>query len=326
MKSYSLTALCLCTIIGAGFATGRELVTYFVNYGIYGFVGIALSSLLFGISIYLIINSPYTSIKELTENKLPRQIAFVADKIVFLFLIVIYSAMLAAGGEVLGQMFNLDKNICSALSGVVCLVIISCGTEVLTELSKILIIPMAIIILAIGHYTTGVDITSPPENIFTLKTVTSPIIYLSYNMITAIALIVTLPKAENPRNVALQTGVGIFILALVLSLPLYTHYGVVANEALPLMAILIEGSKLRFFYIMLLLFAILTTAVSNGYSAVLFLPKGIPTIIRCVVLTIVAYLLSLIGFSSIVDKVYFIFGIAGMMLLYCLINIKNKKS
>lgn len=318
MKSYGVTALCLCTLIGAGFATGRELMTYFVGFGIYGFLGIAVVSVLFAIAIYLVLENSCKSIGELTKSRLPKPLAFAADKIVFVFLIVLYSAMLAAAGEVFSLIFSIDKNICTIFAALLCLVVTAIGTSALTELSKILLIPMAIIIFVISGTVTGSNIAFPPENIFNFKAVLSPVIYLSYNMITAAALIVTLPKTGNSKTIALQTGLFIFILMTVLSLPLYTHYSSIYNEPLPLMAVLKEGS-IKYFYILFLLFAIFTTAVSSGYSAVSYIKDKTGSLSAACIITALAYILSLIGFADIVDKVYFIFGIAGVTILFALI-------
>ncbi len=319
MKSYGMTALCLCTVIGAGFATGRELMTYFVDFGIYGLIGIAVVSALFTLAIYIALESDCRSIGELTRSRLPRPLAFIAEKTVFVFLIVLYSAMLAAAGEVFSLIFGIDKSIGTVLMAFLCLTVIVIGASALTELSKILLIPMALIIFVIGGTAAGKNIAFPPRSVFTLKAALSPVIYLSYNMITAAALIVTLPKTKNSKSVALQTGLFIFILMTVLSLPLYTHYSSVCNEPLPLMAILEDG-KIKYMYILFLLFAIFTTAVSCGYSAAGFIKERTGGTAASCIITGLAYALSLIGFSDIVDKVYFIFGIAGMTILLALIQ------
>ncbi len=322
MKSRDITAICLCTVIGAGFATGRELIAYFVSCGIYGFAGIAAASLLFALAIYTALINSGESMEELIKKRLPRPAAFVAEKTLLLFLIVLYSAMLAAGGEVLSAILGLSPGICGILTAVLCLAVISVGAAALTNLSGILVLPMAVIIFAVSAGTAGKNIAFPPENVLTLKTVASPVIYLSYNMITTAVLILSLPRAISPKTAALQTGLFIFILSTVSALPLYTHYSDICGEALPIMALMDKG-VLKYFYILFLLFAIFTTAVSNGYSAVSIIKKKAGAAASPFIITVLAYVFSLIGFSAIVDKVYFIFGIAGLLLLYALAA--NKK-
>ena len=39
-----LAALFVCTVLGAGFATGQEIMRYFSDYGIVGLLGVVVSS------------------------------------------------------------------------------------------------------------------------------------------------------------------------------------------------------------------------------------------------------------------------------------------
>lgn len=39
-----LAALFVCTVLGAGFATGQEIMRYFTDYGIVGLLGVLVSS------------------------------------------------------------------------------------------------------------------------------------------------------------------------------------------------------------------------------------------------------------------------------------------
>ncbi len=318
MKSRDITALCLCTLIGAGFATGRELVTYFVRYGIYGFIGIALASVMFGAAIYMILKSPYKSIKELTEKRLSPIPAFIADKTAFLFLIVLYSGMLAASGEVFSEILGIDKGICRMISAVLCTVVICSGADVLTQLSRILIVPMAVIIFVASAYLSGRNISIPPENVLNIRTVISPFIYLSYNMISAVALIISLPDTKKPKFAAIETALCIFMLSVVSALPLYTHYSDICSEPLPLMSLLKGRGMLKYAYMLFLLSAIFTTAVNSGYSALLRISDKGKNLLPACMITIFALFISAAGFNKIVDNIYFVFGIMGFILLWCL--------
>ena len=47
-----LAALFVCTVLGAGFATGQEIMRYFTDYGIVGLLGVLVSSAVFGLCLY----------------------------------------------------------------------------------------------------------------------------------------------------------------------------------------------------------------------------------------------------------------------------------
>lgn len=317
MKNRDIIPLCLCALIGAGFATGRELVTYFVSFGIYGFMGIGLSAVLFALAIYLILKNPCKSLKELTRSRLPGPVAFIAENLVFLFLIVLYSAMLAAAGETFYQLIGIHRNIGRVISALLCFAIIWQGASAVADLSKVLFLPMAVIIFIISATLVN-GIAVPPENILNTRTIASPIIYLSYNMITTIALLIVLPKAENPVGTAVISGFWIFLLSVVLALPLYINYSQICSQPLPVMALIRNKGMLSYLYTLFLLSAIFTTAVSSGYSAVCTL-KNSNRLLYSLLITALALCLSFAGFSHIVDRVYFVFGIAGILLLGCLV-------
>ena len=54
-----LAALFVCTVLGAGFATGQEIMRYFSDYGIVGLLGVVVSSAVFGLCLY---KTKYTTI------------------------------------------------------------------------------------------------------------------------------------------------------------------------------------------------------------------------------------------------------------------------
>src|SRR5690606_36376158 len=69
--AFQIGAVYVGTIVGAGFATGREIVEFFTQHGVYGLVGICISGFLFiwlGTRIMIIANRiQANSYKEFNE-------------------------------------------------------------------------------------------------------------------------------------------------------------------------------------------------------------------------------------------------------------------
>ncbi|MDO5389195.1 MAG: hypothetical protein Q4F63_08170 [Clostridia bacterium] len=317
MRNYKITSLTLCTIIGAGFATGKELLTYFVNYGITGFWGIFFASLLFALIIHKIMLCPYSSLEELLQNYFFGKPLLIITE---LFLLVLYSAMLSASGEVLNTMFHINKLWGSILTSAIVTIIIIKGYDMVSDLSDVIFIPIVIIIFIISITAAEKSIGFPPQTITTPKSFFSPLIYVSYNMLTTIPLLITIPDKYMYRNCGNQVGIVIFILSVMIIIPLYTHYSLISSSTLPLMALL--TGKIKYLYELLLMLAIFSTAVSSAYSFLNSLKKQ-STLSSVLFVNICAIIMSLLGFSNIVNKVYFIFGIAGIILLIILF-IPNK--
>lgn len=318
IRNYKITSLCLCTIIGAGFATGRELLTYFCAYGKTGFFTLLLASILFAILIKKIMNLPYKNIEELVEGKV---FGFLLSKLTLIFLIVLYGGMLSAGGELMGELVGINKFWGIVATAIASVIII--GTGSLEDMSQVVFIPMILIIGAIAITTTEHKIGIPSPTIITPKAIISPIIYVSYNMLTTIPLLLTIPDKYMYRNCGGQVGAVIFLLSSMLMLPLYTHYGDISDKALPLMT-LVTGN-MSWIYKLFMVLAVITTAVSCGYSVCKQKPfSSFKNMLSVFIVTVISICVAMIGFVNIVNKIYALFGIVGIGLLWYVLRAKKE--
>ncbi len=305
MKWIKLSALFICTVLGAGFATGRELFIYFVSYGIWGIIGIVISAIIFGLTVYKTLLNNYSNVGDIFS--FPLNIIF--SSVVFLFLIVLYSAMLSASGELFKNVFNIPY-----IWGVLAMTAlsqwaISGGNKGIMDLSLVLCPFMLVISVIVSIYILTQNNVQIHNAEFNYKFIYSAFIYTAYNIITAVTVLI----GENDKNSAVKTAISsciiIGLLALVLSLPLYFNYDLISDKPLPLIYLLPKGNIITLLYIFMLVSAIFTTAVSNGFSAAKQINK--PTIY----ITLSALLISFLGFDVIVGKVYFLFGLLGILLL-----------
>lgn len=228
-----------------------------------------------------------------------------------LFLLVLYSAMLSASSEVILQIFNINRLAGTLITSAVVSVIILKGYSSISDLSEVLFIPIVIIIFIISLTATEKSVAIPPPAIINTKAFLSPIIYVSYNMLTTIPLLITIPDKYMYRNCGNQVGIVIFILSAMLIMPLYTHYSDISSSTLPLMELL--RGRLKYLYEVLLMLAIFSTAVSSGY-ALLHSSKNNAPVKSILFINFTAVIISFLGFNTIVNKVYFVFGIAGILL------------
>lgn len=311
MKSLKTSALYICAILGAGFATGKELMVYFVKYGLWGFMGIAISSAVFGFVAYKVLSGKYDNINIMNKALFPQHTSKIISLITFLFLIVLYSAMLSASSELFKNIFNMPNIYGSLFMSIISLFAIH-GNSKIKEISFILfpIILLSCVITCV-YILANSNIKFPHINL-NYKFLTSAFIYSAYNIITAIAVLTSADtkKASENISVALISSFAIFILGTALSLPLFINYNLIEKVPLPLLYLLPEQSIVFYIYIFMLTSAIFTTAVTSGFSA--SKQYGISPF----VITASAFILSFIGFNNIVGKVYFIFGIIGLILIF----------
>jgi uncharacterized membrane protein YkvI len=315
MKNYSTAAVFICTILGAGFATGQELLSYFVSYGIYGIAGIVIAGILFGLAASRAVNTPYTSYSALLKASLPTSVCNIILCSTVVFTVVICSGMFACVGELAAEYYPVRPMLGSFTAAVISSLFILRGREGLSALSRLLFPLIAATAVIVSFYLLRQP-TAPliPQN--RPIGLAMPVVYVSYNVLTAITVILPYKGAK----IGWLTAGGIILIALSLALPIYRFYGYVEGAALPVLSLLPQGSLITLVYLMLLLCAVFTTAISTGCSAAIQLTPIFGSYsLSAIAVTVCAFLLSGIGFANIVSRVYFIFGIIGVTVLYSLI-------
>lgn len=308
------SALYVCSVLGAGFATGRELMVYFIKYGIWGILGILIASVIFSLIAYKAITSEYESLDKLCNSKLIFPLNKCVSAITLLFLIIIYSAMLSAGGELFNAIFNMPYIYGSFLMAAVSLFTIYGGGKAIGDISLILFPIIIITSVITGLYLISKGSFNIQMNTINAWFVPRAFIYSAYNIITASAVIIEYKNKNAALKTALISGVSIFMLAVILSLPILLSYEYVKNEPLPILSLIADRGIVFYIYVFMLVCAIFTTAATGGISAVR--QSGLSPL----VITIIAFIISFAGFSSIVDNIYFIFGVLGSIIIYCFLK------
>ncbi len=98
-------------IVGAGFASGRELLLFFVDFGVWGLVGALVSAALFtflGMALAGLGNRQQaTSHKDVIQAICGRHLGLFVDWLITFFMFAVTVVMLAGGGALLEQQFGI---------------------------------------------------------------------------------------------------------------------------------------------------------------------------------------------------------------------------
>ena len=145
------------TLIGAGFASGQEIYTFFFRFGIKGLIGIILSSTLIGIIIYktfkIINNSNVKNYKDFLDLMLKnKKIKDAMNIIINIFILTSFYIMISVFGAYLEQEFNLNCIIGSSILAILCLIIFRTNTKGFVRTNEILIPILIIIVLFIRYF------------------------------------------------------------------------------------------------------------------------------------------------------------------------------
>jgi uncharacterized membrane protein YkvI len=320
------------TVIGAGFASGQEIMEFFTKYGIQGFYGIIIASILFGLIGSIILLKVHklriTSFEELLQATMGAKIGQGIKSILFLLLLSGYCVMLAGSGALFQEQFGLSKILGILTMTIVCFITFVFSISGLAILNTVVVPLLLTGIIAIGSMVTlqndlamsngaGMAFSHMTGNWFT-----SSLLYVSYNSIGAIAVMSSvLPLVKNKRTAVgggVLGGIGLGLLAGFLLLPTLILYTDLQGIEIPMMAIATRlGKNIKLGYGILLWLAMLTTAVSNGFVFVEGIKDklGIGQIWTALLFCIAAIPLASFGFKSLVHTLYPLFGYIGIFII-----------
>ena len=130
---FQIAAVYVGTVVGAGFATGKEIVEFFTQYGFYGFFGILIAGYLFiftGTKLMLVaarINA--TSYEEFNEYLFGKKAAFIINLFFLLMLLGVSAVMISGAGAVFEEQLGCQNDLGVWLTVVLATIVLVFGTR-----------------------------------------------------------------------------------------------------------------------------------------------------------------------------------------------------
>lgn len=339
LTSWQVAATYIGTIVGAGFASGQEMLQFFGAFGIWGLMGLALAGYLF----YYFGNIILQLGKELkAESHVPviyyaggPYLGRFIDYVITFFLFGALTAMAAGAGAVFLEQFGLSPLVGNGMMLLLTLATVLLGLAgVISAISftvPVLLLAIMGISLFFG-FSQGSGMLSlqalggsPAVPFWPLAAV----IYVSYNLVMAVAILGPLANEAQSSAIlkkgALWGGIGLAVstfliyIAVLGTLPESVTYRVPMIYAAGRISPLV-----RQIYSLVLVIEIYTTAVGSLYG---FIVRVAPSrkkgfrIAAALGTSLAAFAASQLGFTTLVRYLYPLVGYAGVMmlggLLYC---------
>lgn len=321
-----IAAIYLGTVLGAGFASGQELVLFFARFGKRGFVGCFVAGCLFCLLGALVLSKSYTLTEKTHRQYLqtvfaPRGASFLAYA-TELFLCVGFCIMLSGSGAFFKERFNLPNAIGIITTALICLIVFKNGVNGLSAVNLILTPIMIIGTLYICLYSIMTENAAAwlpqihPHGLF----LPYALFYVGYNLLTATAVLVPAASLADSAKTAvwggILGGVSLSVMALLCCLTLGLH-SELWNTSLPLLLLSKNVGRLAYYtYSAVVYMAMLTTAVSTGFSVTEWLiAKGMTKKKAAYIVCLAAVPLSFVEFSVLVQRCYVLFGVLGICLI-----------
>ena len=318
-------------VIGAGFASGREIFEYFNLSSVRDCTGIVLAAVFFALIAYIVMRmSDARGCRDFDSfvSAVAGRAAPPVRAFMLLYMFCGFFVMLSGSGALISGTFAVAPSWGIFLLAAVCFVTFSFDMRGIVALNAVMVPVMifGMVFLSIFTLLFGSVPTLAPFERLTRNPVLSSVCYVSYNTITVGAVLVPLSagltKKTMLRAAALSGGVLGVLIFLVWSV-LNIYYGDIISSQMPLLDIaLTYGRTAELAYCAVLFMALCTTAVSHGYGVLskLRLTRTCDRVLASAVLCLAAAPFARIGFSDLISKLYSAFGYAGFawlgLLLY----------
>lgn len=340
IRAISYAGVYVGAVIGAGYASGQEVLQFFAGYGFIGMLGAVITMIMlawYGTVFMELGHQLKTNSHRVVLNYLcGKKIGFFADYILLFFMFGVISIMFSGGGAAIHQYWGLP-----AVTGKIIIALMTLSTVIFGFTSSVralgIISPLmilAVVVISVITFTTysdqlaTVDATIQLLNPDTATPFwwTSAIVYVSYNVIPGVSTFASIgnkePNLKTVRMAGIIGGLTLGICLLFIIMALLSNLENVMSYELPFLEIARNiGPTTGLLFSIVLVVAVFTTAVSNLYGFVIrFFDSDTETSkfrILTVVVVVLSLLASLFPFSTLVGTLYPALGILGMYVLIC---------
>ena len=323
-RIFGLAATYIGTVVGAGFASGQEIWTFFSCCGLFGFAGLCLSGLLFAVAGVKAMDlgskvrpgeTYYQTLQALFGAWAP-----LLDLILLFFLLILSGVMLAGMGALAG-VFHLSSWIGIVFSALLGLMVIALDLQGLILVNKI-VVPCLIVLSGLVTLWNLRPIPSLPSGVHVLGIVPSALLYASYNIVLSLPVLTALGQAEQDRSIRLSGSIwgasGLSLIGSLILAAMFGHYRIATTAEVPMAEIAMGMGPLIWFGFSLILWAeMFSTLIADVYGVAVRFKQIFngSRLIWAVLAMTGGGLLSSMGFARLIKIAYPAFGLICLVVL-----------
>ncbi|MFV9511236.1 hypothetical protein [Tepidibacillus sp. LV47] len=334
-QMFNIAGAYVGVVVGAGFASGQEILQFFTYFGWWGTLGGIVAGLLFAWFGYQLLQigsgMNASSHKQAIHLISGKYLGWLMDIIITFFLFGVAGVMLAGGGAVLNQQFGVPVTIGSIIILVLTILTLLLKMEKMVSVISIFtpFLLIAVLIITIGAYfTMDKDFATlasfaKPDKAAASNWIFGAFLYVSYNLAATAPILITMGGriSYDKRTLGMggmMGGLTLGLLVLIIHLGMLSHLdqltGIdlptlyLANQQFPWLAPILS---------IIILGMIFNTAVGMLYTFTSRMVSSESPKFKYALIAsgILAYVSSLFGFSKLVGTVYPIMGYLGFLLM-----------
>lgn len=334
-----IAATYIGTVVGAGFATGQEILQFFTVYYHWGILGILVSSFLFiwlGKKMMVVSRriGAY-SYQELNHHLFGKYIGSVANIFVFIILFGVTAVMLSGTGAIFEEQLGLPYQVGIIVTLVLCFFVMLKGMKGIFIVNS-LVVPMMLLFSVIILVKVGIMLQSSgsfslfaqpigTEAITGWKWLGSALTYVAFNLAMSQSVLVPLGKEVDQEHAlkwgGILGGIGLGFMLLASHFALAGLMPDVQQFDIPIAEVIKDfGWIILLLFLLVIYGEVFTTLIGNvfGLSRQITSLVQLPEKWLILMILLTSFVISQIGFSSLVSNLYPIFGYMGLALLFML--------
>lgn len=301
-----------------------------------GLAGIFISVFIMGYIIYktlkIISENDINSYEEFIKNIMPKK--FIENKIfrltinniINIFLLISFNIMVAGFATYFMQELNISKWYGAILIAILTFITLSNNIDGVIKINTYLIPIIILLICFLGmNRIKCIEITSVTHNESSIYWIISSILYASYNSITLIPILISLKNKINKKKESIIITFCVMIIMLILSIIIFllmnTFIKDIHEVEIPIVYIAsMLGKGFKYIYGIVVLIAIFTTAIGSGYGFLNNITKNRKKYLTYTgLICTLSILIGQLGFSSLINLIYPVFGYLGIIQIIFLI-------
>jgi len=323
MKSLQIAAIYMGTIVGAGFATGQEILQFFTRFGNWGTYAIIAATFFFiwlGNKVMLLAHQIQAkSYEDLNIALFGKKLGSLISLFMLVVLLGVSAVMLAGAGTVFEENWNLPYQLGLIATCVICFLLLRRGMHAIIAVNSIVVPIMLLFTLIMFFHTLKMPNTM---SFMTIKTdfplwtaLSTPFLYTAFNLALAQAVLVPIgAQTTNPAVIkygSLLGGLGIGFMLGVGHIALSAHMPGIQQFSIPMGGIALNMSSIVYYiYIAIIFSEVFTTLLADIYGLALQVHERSKLSTNLIIFfaLICCYFLSQLGFGKLLATLYPLFG------------------
>jgi uncharacterized membrane protein YkvI len=328
--AFQIAAVYVGTVVGAGFATGKEIVEFFSRFGFFGFLSILMSGYLLifmGSKLMrMAARIKAKSYQEFNEYLFGAWAGKGINVLMLLMLLGVSAVMLAGAGAVFKEQLGLSKNLGVFLTIFLSLVVMMVGTKGLFAVNTFvvpLMITFSLVLMSLSIRMPNFvgQLLFIPHADDGWKSVVAPFSYTAFNLFLAQAVLVPIATEIKDDWIIKWGGIlgGTFLTLILIA----SHFTLIMLPGLERyeipMAIIMKNLASSFYwlFVMVIYGEIFTSVIGNVYGIERQLKQmmNIPMIASFTFIFSISYWISLFDYGKLLAYLYPLFGNVSLMFI-----------